>query len=41
MNFNQSMLQILYLNTLYPLAFVSLEKDVSGVSLYCVCVLIT
>ena len=41
MNFNKSMLQILHLNALYPLAFVSLEKDVSCVSLYGFCGLIT
>ena len=43
MYFNKSMLQILDLNALYPLAFFffSLEKDVSCVSLYGFCVLIT
>ena len=35
------MLQILHLNALHPLAFVSLEKDVSWVSLYGFCGLIT
>ena len=30
---NKSILQILRLNALFPLAFVSLEKDVSCVSL--------
>ena len=35
------MLQILHLNALHPLAFVSLEEDVSCVSLYGFCVLIT
>ena len=40
-NFNKSMLQILLLNTLYPLALVSIEKDLSCVSLYGFCILIT
>ena len=35
------MLQILHLNALYPLAFVLLEKDVTCVSLYGFCGLIT
>ena len=35
------MLQILHLNALYPLAVVSLEKDVSCVSLYGFCILVT
>ena len=34
MDFGKSMLQILRLNALYPLAFVSMEKDVSCVNLY-------
>ena len=41
MNFNKSILQILHLNALHPLAYVSLEKDVSCVSFYGFCVLIT
>ena len=41
MNFNRSMLQILHLNALYPLAFVSLEKDISCMSLYSFSGLIT
>ena len=40
-NFKKSMLQILHLNVFYPLAFVSLEKDVNCVRLYGFCVLIT
>ena len=40
MNFSKSMLQILHLNALYPLPFVSLEKDVSCVSLYGFCGLV-
>ena len=39
--FNKSILQILHLNALYLLAFVPLEKDVSCVSLYGFCVLVT
>ena len=38
--FKKSMPQILHLNALYTLAFVSLEKDVSCVSLYGFCVLV-
>ena len=41
MNFNKFMLQILHLNAIYPLAFISLEKDVTRVSLYDFCGLIT
>ena len=41
MNFNKSMLQILHLNALYTLAFISLEKDLSCVSLSGNCGLIT
>ena len=40
-NFNITMLQILLLVTLYPLASVSMEKDVSCLSLYDFCVLVT
>ena len=41
MNFNKSMLEILHLNALYLLFFVSLETDVNCVSLYGFSVLIT
>ena len=40
-NFNKPMLQILLLYTLYLLAFVSMEKDESCVSLYGFCILVT
>ena len=40
-NFNKSMLQVLLLNTFYPLALVSIEKDLSCVSLYGFCILVT
>ena len=41
MTFNKSMLQILHLNGLYPLALVSLEEDVSSESFYGSCILVT
>ena len=40
-NFNISILQILLLITLYPLALVSTAKDVSCVSLFSFCILVT
>ena len=39
-NFNESMLQTLLFDTLYPLALVSTEKDVSCSSLYGFCILV-